>query len=163
MPGYDVRIIDSTISPDYRRKVLQEVKDALCLGISVVTGPMIRETVEVAKAENGILPVILRRLASFSAAQADPRRDYLTPECFDNLGKLLLLMSLLWFYFIFAERLTTWYGNARSEIAVLWLTQRGPYRQLFWAMLCCNFVIPFPLLAIKKLRTIAGTLLHQSQ
>ena len=107
--------------------------------------------------------VILRRLASFSAAQADPRRDYLTPECFDNLGKLLLLMSLLWFYFIFTERLTTWYGNARSGIAVLWLTQRGPYRQLFWAMLCCNFVIPFPLLAIKKLRTIAGTLLHQSR
>src|SRR5579885_2138024 len=48
--GYDVRIIDSTISPDYKRVVLHEVKDALCLGISVVTGPMIRETVEVAKA-----------------------------------------------------------------------------------------------------------------
>ena len=29
---------------------MEEVKDALCLGISVVTGPMIRETVEVAKA-----------------------------------------------------------------------------------------------------------------
>jgi len=83
--------------------------------------------------------------------------DYLTAECFDNLGKLLLVMSLLWFYFVFAERLTTWYGNTRSEIAVLWLTQRGPYRQLFWAMLCCNFVIPFPLLAIKRLRTMLGT------
>jgi anaerobic magnesium-protoporphyrin IX monomethyl ester cyclase len=48
--GYDVRIIDSTITPDYERRVLEEVKDALCLGISVVTGPMIRETVAVAKA-----------------------------------------------------------------------------------------------------------------
>lgn len=48
--GYDVRIIDSTISPNYQRDVLREVKDALCLGISVVTGPMIRETVDVAKA-----------------------------------------------------------------------------------------------------------------
>jgi len=48
--GYDVRIIDSTITPDYKKRVLHEVKDALCLGISVVTGPMIRETVEVAKA-----------------------------------------------------------------------------------------------------------------
>jgi len=48
--GYDVRIIDSTIRPDYKREVLQEVEDALCLGISVVTGPMILETVEVAKA-----------------------------------------------------------------------------------------------------------------
>ncbi|MGB8833898.1 MAG: cobalamin B12-binding domain-containing protein, partial [Candidatus Sulfotelmatobacter sp.] len=48
--GYDIRIIDSTITPDYMKRVLEEVKDALCLGISVVTGPMIRETVAVAKA-----------------------------------------------------------------------------------------------------------------
>jgi radical SAM superfamily enzyme YgiQ (UPF0313 family) len=48
--GYDVRIIDSTITANYKKKVLQEVQDALCLGISVVTGPMIRETVEVSKA-----------------------------------------------------------------------------------------------------------------
>ncbi|HEX6806197.1 MAG TPA: radical SAM protein [Terriglobales bacterium] len=60
--GYDVRIIDSTIHPDYKKRVLQEVKDALCLGISVVTGPMIRETVDVAKAVkawNPDFPVIL--------------------------------------------------------------------------------------------------------
>ena len=27
---------------------------------------------------------------------------------------------------------------------------------LFWAMVVCNFIIPFPILAIKKLRTIPG-------
>src|SRR5215472_12720135 len=48
--GYEVRIIDSTISSNYKKEVLHEVRDALCLGITVVTGPMIRETVEVAKA-----------------------------------------------------------------------------------------------------------------
>ena len=37
--------------------------------------------------------------------------EYLHPVHFENLGKLLLLMSLLWAYFVFAERLTTWYGN----------------------------------------------------
>lgn len=83
--------------------------------------------------------------------------EYLEPVCFDNLGKLLLLMSLLWFYFVFAERLTVWYGNESPEIAVLWLTQRGAYRSLFWLMVVCNLGIPFPLLAIKKLRTITGT------
>lgn len=60
--GYDVRIIDSTIHLDYKKRILQEVKDALCLGISVVTGPMIRETVDVAravKAWNPNFPVIL--------------------------------------------------------------------------------------------------------
>jgi len=60
--GYDVRIIDSTIHLDYKKRILDEVKDALCLGISVVTGPMIRETVDVAravKAWNPNFPVIL--------------------------------------------------------------------------------------------------------
>jgi anaerobic magnesium-protoporphyrin IX monomethyl ester cyclase len=60
--GYEVRIIDSTITPNYKKRVLEEIKDALCLGITVVTGPMIRETVEVAKAVkkwNPDFPIIL--------------------------------------------------------------------------------------------------------
>ena len=44
--------------------------------------------------------------------------EYLQPIHFQNLGKLLLTMSALWFYFTFCERLTTWYaqpalGNGR--------------------------------------------------
>jgi molybdopterin-containing oxidoreductase family membrane subunit len=85
--------------------------------------------------------------------------EYLLPIHFDNLGKLLLMMSLLWFYFIFAERLTVWYGNETSEMAVFRLTQRGSFAPLFWAMVFCNFLLPFPILAIKKLRTIAGTVI----
>jgi len=83
--------------------------------------------------------------------------EYLLPIHFENLGKLLLVMSLLWFYFVFAERLTAWYGNESSEMAVFWTTQHGSYSPLFWTMVCCNFLIPFPILAIKKLRTITGT------
>jgi len=85
--------------------------------------------------------------------------DYLLPIHFDNLGKLLLVMSLIWFYFVFAERLTGWYGNETSETAVFWLTLTGKFAPLFWAMVICNFVIPFPILAIKKLRTITGTVI----
>lgn len=48
--GYSVTIIDSTITPNFKKRVLEEVQDALCLGISLVTGPMIRETVEIARA-----------------------------------------------------------------------------------------------------------------
>jgi radical SAM superfamily enzyme YgiQ (UPF0313 family) len=48
--GYSVTLIDSTITPNYKKRVLEEVQDALCLAISLVTGPMIRETVEIARA-----------------------------------------------------------------------------------------------------------------
>src|SRR5437764_9635634 len=37
--------------------------------------------------------------------------EYLHPVHFENLGKLLPKMIRLWEYFVFAERLTTWYGN----------------------------------------------------
>jgi Ni/Fe-hydrogenase subunit HybB-like protein len=88
--------------------------------------------------------------------------EYLHPVHFQNLGKLLLLMSLLWGYFTFVERLTTWYGNAPAEMAVFWQTQTGSYAPLFWTMVFCNFILPFPILAIKKLRTITGCVIASS-
>ena len=60
--GFSVKLIDSTITPNFRKRVIDEVRDALCLGISLVTGPMIRETVEIArtvKSWNPDFPVIL--------------------------------------------------------------------------------------------------------
>src|SRR3984885_9499505 len=85
--------------------------------------------------------------------------EYLLRVHFENLGKLLLVMSLLWFYFVFAERLTAWYGNEPSEMTVFWVTQTGSHSPLFWLMVVCNFVVPFPILAIKKFRTITGTVI----
>src|SRR5579884_1010936 len=54
--GYDVRIIDSTITPRFHERVLQELDDALCLAVSLVTGPMIRETVQIARAAKQLYP-----------------------------------------------------------------------------------------------------------
>jgi anaerobic magnesium-protoporphyrin IX monomethyl ester cyclase len=54
--GYQVRIIDSTITPDFQKRVLEELDDALCLAVSLVTGPMIRETVQIAKAAKLLYP-----------------------------------------------------------------------------------------------------------
>src|SRR3989441_6396453 len=110
---------------------------------------------------------IFSGIAALIVAMAFVRRflhleEYLRPVHFENLGKLLLMMSLLWGYFTFVERLTTWYGNNSAEMAVFWETQLGSYSPLFWTMVFCNFVIPFPLLAIKKLRTVTGTVIASS-
>jgi Ni/Fe-hydrogenase subunit HybB-like protein len=82
--------------------------------------------------------------------------EYLRPVHFQNLGKLLLMMSLLWTYFVFAERITVWYGNEPSEMAVFWATQRGRFAPLYWTMLACNFALPFVILSMRRLRTITG-------
>src|SRR5204862_2931190 len=82
--------------------------------------------------------------------------EYLHPVHFQNLGKLLLMMSLLWTYFVFAERLTVWYGTESAEVQVLRVTQSGKVAPLYWTMVVCNFVVPFTILSLKRLRTITG-------
>ena len=80
---------------------------------------------------------------------------YLTRHHFNNLSKLLLLMSLLWLYFTLAENLTVWYGNDPREMAVFAARTRAHYAPYFWTMVFLNFVVPFVLLGIRRLRTIA--------
>jgi molybdopterin-containing oxidoreductase family membrane subunit len=75
---------------------------------------------------------------------------------FQNLGKLLLVMALLWGYFVFNERLVTYYGNEPSEMAVFWRTQRESFAPLYWTMVIGNFVLPVVLMGIKYFRTITG-------
>ena len=82
---------------------------------------------------------------------------YLKDVQFNNLGRLLLVMALLWLYFTFAEHLTTFYGQEPEEMRILLSKLAGPYWPLFWGMVLCCFVIPVPILAIKRLRTVAGT------
>lgn len=82
---------------------------------------------------------------------------YLTQRHFDNLAKLLLLMSLLWLYFTMSENLTVWYGNDPKEMAVFGARTRAHYAPYFWATVVLNFVVPFVLLGIRRLRTIRNT------
>jgi anaerobic magnesium-protoporphyrin IX monomethyl ester cyclase len=60
--GYQVKIVDSTITPRFQHRVIEELQDALCLAVSLVTGPMIRETVQMAREVKRLyprLPIIL--------------------------------------------------------------------------------------------------------
>ena len=82
---------------------------------------------------------------------------HLRPIHFNNMGLLLLTMALLWFYFTLAEYLTTVYGGGEAELAVFWTKFTGKYSFLFWMMVLFCFIIPFPILAFRRTRTILGT------
>jgi molybdopterin-containing oxidoreductase family membrane subunit len=85
--------------------------------------------------------------------------DYLKNIHFNYLGTLLLLMSLLWFYFTCAEYLTTFYGHETDEMRVFLYKFTGGYSPFFWLMVICNFIIPVVFLSNKKLKTIPGILI----
>jgi anaerobic magnesium-protoporphyrin IX monomethyl ester cyclase len=47
--GYDVRIIDAAVEPDYLSAIERELPDALCFGVSLLTGPMITSAVRASR------------------------------------------------------------------------------------------------------------------
>jgi len=85
--------------------------------------------------------------------------DYLRPVHFNNLGILLLVMTLLWFYFTFTEYLTAYYGGEPIHMAIFWSKFTGRFAPYFWGMFFFCFVIPLPILSFKKTRTPVGTLI----
>jgi molybdopterin-containing oxidoreductase family membrane subunit len=82
---------------------------------------------------------------------------FLTPRHFNNLGLLLLTMTLFWFYFTFAEYLTEYYGAEPAPLSVLMAKITGEFSPAFLTMVFFCFVIPFVILAFPRTRTIAGT------
>ncbi len=81
---------------------------------------------------------------------------YLKPVHFNNLGLLLLVMSILWFYFTFTENLTSFYGAEPSHLAVFYAKLTGPYAPYFWSMVFLCFILPMAILSNRKTRTIPG-------
>jgi molybdopterin-containing oxidoreductase family membrane subunit len=110
---------------------------------------------------------IFSGIAALIVAMAVIRRvfhleAYIKPVHFNNLGLLLVTMSLVWFYFTFAEYLTAWYGNEPGEMAILQSKVNGRFSPFFYVMITCCFMIPMPILAFKRLRTIKGTVIASS-
>lgn len=82
--------------------------------------------------------------------------DYLKLIHFKYLSTLMLIMSLLWFYFTFAEYLTGIYGNEPHEMEIIMYKLIGDFWPFFWGMVACNFIIPVIILSNNKLRSIGG-------
>lgn len=85
-------------------------------------------------------------------------QGYLKPIHFRYLGQLLLVMLLFWFYFTFAEYLTSYYGGEPEEMKVFWAKFTGPFWLLFWGMVLTNFVIPLLCLVRLSRHTIGKVL-----
>lgn len=85
--------------------------------------------------------------------------DYLREIHFQYLGTLLLIMSLIWFYFTFSEYLTGVFGDEPHEMHIIMYKFTGPYALFFWGMVVCNFLIPLIFLGFRRLKTIPGILI----
>ena len=77
---------------------------------------------------------------------------YITPAHFDNLGKMIILTSLILSYAYVSEVFIAWYSGNPFERAIFWYRAFGDYSHLFWLMVCCNCLVPM-LLWARSIRT----------
>jgi molybdopterin-containing oxidoreductase family membrane subunit len=78
--------------------------------------------------------------------------QYITEWHFDNLGKLLLLLSLMWTYINMVELFTGWYSGTSTEHEALKFKLFGYYAILYWEMILFCAVAPL-LLISNRFRT----------
>ncbi|MBI2320683.1 MAG: hypothetical protein HYU88_00925 [Chloroflexi bacterium] len=79
-------------------------------------------------------------------------RQYVGLEQFWGLAKLLLALSLLWFYFWWSDFIVHWYGRTPREQNIMLLLMFGPYQIAFFIAWLCSFLIPFICLATNRIR-----------
>ena len=84
--------------------------------------------------------------------------EYLTALHFDNMGKILLVISLLWSYAYFVEVQTTWYAHEPIEWEVFsFMADR--YSWQLAVMLIGNSLLPIFTMCFKRLRRCIPVLL----
>ena len=68
--------------------------------------------------------------------------QYITKLHFDNLGKLLLVLSLIWTYINAVELFTSWYSGTSEEYEAVGFKLFGFYAPLYWEMILFCAVAP---------------------
>jgi len=79
-------------------------------------------------------------------------KDYITDLHFDNMGKLLVLVSLVYLYFNLNEYMVPGYKMKKFEAIHINELFTGAHAFLFWSTQLLGLVIPIILLLFKKMR-----------
>ena len=76
---------------------------------------------------------------------------YVLPQHFDNIGKVLFTISLLWFYFFCGDAWADWFSRDPTHINWLYFLFHG-YKWVLALIITFGIIVPFPLLAMGKVR-----------
>jgi Ni/Fe-hydrogenase subunit HybB-like protein len=91
-------------------------------------------------------------IAMFIFRRAFRIQDYITIHQFNMMGKLLVLVSILYLYFNINEFLVPWYTEKRLDKAHLDALFTGHEATIFWATMILGIMIPIILMLFRKMR-----------
>ena len=81
--------------------------------------------------------------------------QYIGMSLFWSASKILLGLSLLWTYHLFAFFMTFWYGRLEVESSILRYLMFESYSVIFWTNVLFSFFIPFALMVWNPIRKTA--------
>jgi molybdopterin-containing oxidoreductase family membrane subunit len=91
-------------------------------------------------------------IAMFIFRKSYKLEDYITEKHFDLIGKLLVLVSLIYLYFNLNEYMVPGYKMKEAEARLLHDLFIGNHAVLFWSVQVFGLIIPIILLLFKKMR-----------
>ncbi len=91
-------------------------------------------------------------VAMFVFRKAFQLEDYITDFHFDKIGKLLVLVSLLYLYFNINEYMVPAYKMKHADAFHIHTLFTGSYAPLFWATQILGLILPIILLILKPMR-----------
>ncbi len=81
-----------------------------------------------------------------------PLREVVTRDVMDDLGKILLALSLFWAYIWYCEYMIIWYSDIPEETVYYLLRNQGGWETLGPVNLLVNFAVPFLALMLRAWR-----------
>lgn len=130
--------IQFIISSDFAQSFIPGWKDSVFPGWQAISG-----------FQGGLATMLL---TAYALKRWGGYKEYIYLEQFWAMGRLLLPMSIMFFYFWASSFITFWYGRMPNEHAVLLAQQWGPYRTVFVIVLFTNWIIPLGFLISNKVR-----------
>jgi len=89
-------------------------------------------------------------IAMYVFRKADHLEKYITEDHFEKMGRILVLLSLLYLYFNVNEFLTPYFKMKESESAYLNGLFIGDFAHIFWFAILIGMILPIIILLFKK-------------
>lgn len=80
-------------------------------------------------------------------------KRWMPDDLYHYMGQFLVALLCFWVYLTFVEYLTAVYTGEQPHLRVAMINLTGANARLFWSMVACCALIPFPVLAVRRWRT----------
>lgn len=96
--------------------------------------------------QQGLAAMAMIAIIVGTQANKEPFKRVVTPQFLNDIGNLMLVLTMLWAYFSFSQYLILWSGNLPETISYWVIRRQGGFENIGATLVLCGFFLPFLLL-----------------